>query len=136
MKALVIAAAVVAVAVIALWLALRSDEPAGDPGLDRARHGRAPHVAKITQADGGNAARESSPSLSAEDTPLAGDSLHPGRTVTDYMVGGVRVRDHRSGDRTPSAVPSAIHPPGGRKIASHLTSDIAQTVRAVMTEGA
>jgi hypothetical protein len=50
------------------------------------------------------------------------------------MVGGVRVRDHRSGDRTPSAVPPAVHPPGGRKIASHLTSDIAQKVRAVMTE--
>ena len=134
MKALAIAAAIVAAAVIALWLALRSDEPAADPSVDRARHVRAPHVAKITQADRGNAAPDSSPSLSAEDTPPAADSLHPGRTATDYMVGGIRIRDHRSGDRTPSAVPPAIHPPGGRKIASHLTSDIAQKVRAVMTE--
>ncbi|HSS00764.1 MAG TPA: hypothetical protein VLM79_27085 [Kofleriaceae bacterium] len=136
--ALAIAAAVVAAAVLALWLARRTDEPAADPAVDRARHLRGPHVAKITQADRGNAARDSSPLLSAEDTPAASldahpDARQPGRAATDYMVGGIRIRDHRSGDRTPSAVPPAIHPPGGRKIASHLTSDIAQQVRAVMT---
>ena len=138
MRALAIAAAVVVAAVIALWLALRTDEPPGDPVAssagDRARHVRAPQVAKITQAERGNAARASSPSLSAADTPPDADAVQPGRTATDYMVGGSRIRDHRSGDRTPSAVPPAIHPPGGRKIASHLTSDIAQKVRAVMTE--
>jgi len=124
--ALTIAAAVVAAAVIALWLALGSDEPTRGAAADRA-----PHVAKITQADRGNPARDSSPPPSVDDTPPA--SPH-GRAVTDYMVGGARIRDHRSGDRTPSAVPSAIHPPGGRKIASQLTSAIAQKVRAVMTE--
>src|SRR5204863_4936189 len=113
--ALAIAAAVVAAAVITLWLALGSDEPAVDPAFDRA-----PHVAKITQAEGGNPARDGSPTPSAIDTPPAASprAMQPDapRTVTDYMVGGVRVRDHRSGDRTPSAIPPAIHPPGGRKI--------------------
>jgi hypothetical protein len=125
MKApLAIAAAVVAAAVVALWLSLRSDEPRSDPPVDRA-----PDVAKITQADRGNAARDSS------SVPSVGDTLPAAsRAATDYMVGGSRIRDHRSGDRTPSAVPPAIHPPGGRKIASQLTSHIAQQVRAVMTE--
>lgn len=119
--ALAIAAAVAAAAVVALWLS-RSDEPRTGPRVDRA-------VAKITQADRGNAARDRAP------VPSVGDTLQPAaRAVTDYMVGGVRIRDHRSGDRTPSAVPSAIHPPGSRNIASQLTSDIAQQVRAVMTE--
>jgi hypothetical protein len=54
--------------------------------------------------------------------------------VTDYMVGGARVRDHRSGERTPIDVRRAIHPPEGRKIPSQLTSDVAQQVRAVMAE--
>jgi hypothetical protein len=125
--ALTIAAAAVAAAVIVLWFALGSDEPTRGAAFDRELH-----VAKITQADRGNPARDSSPSPSVDDTPPVASSH--GRAATDYMVGGARIRDHRSGDRTPSAVPSAIHPPGGRKIASQLTSAIAQKVRAVMTE--
>jgi hypothetical protein len=50
------------------------------------------------------------------------------------MVGDIRVRDHRSGEHARLDVPPAVHPPEGRKIASQLTSDIAQKVRAVMTE--
>lgn len=54
--------------------------------------------------------------------------------VREYTVGGVRVRDHRKGDHPKLDVPPNIHPPGGRKIASTLTSDLAQLARAVMNE--
>jgi len=119
MRALAIAAAVVAAAVIALCFALRADEP--QARVD---------VARIAQADHGNAVRDGAHPPSVIAAPRAA----PGSPVTDYMVGGVRVRDHRSGDRTPSTVPPVIHPPQSRKIPSQLTSVVAQRVRAVMTE--
>jgi hypothetical protein len=52
----------------------------------------------------------------------------------EYVVGGVRIRDHRSGERERVDLPPAIHPPGGRKIASELTSSVGQKVRAVVAE--
>jgi hypothetical protein len=119
-RALALVAALVVAGVVALYVAMRSDE------RDDARA-----VPKITQADRGKAAPEGIRTPSAEDTAPA---VRPGSGVTDYMVGGARVRDHRSGERTPIDVPSAIHPPEGRKIPSQLTSDVAQQVRAVMAE--
>jgi hypothetical protein len=50
---------------------------------------------------------------------------------SDYTVGNVRIRDHRSGEHPQVDVPPAIHPPEGRKIPSQLTSDIAQRLRAL-----
>ena len=131
-RAIAIAAVVVAGAVAGLLVALRSDDPPAS--VD--------HVPKITQADRGNAPREGarSPSVGATPpvahppAPLPPLASAPRPPATDYMVGGVRIRDHRSGDRTPSAVPPAFHSPEGRKIPSQLTSEVAQRVRAVMTE--
>jgi hypothetical protein len=50
------------------------------------------------------------------------------------MIGGVHVRDHRSGDHTPVDLPPAIHAPHGRKIPSQLTHDLTQRLRAVVNE--
>ncbi|HZJ62193.1 MAG TPA: hypothetical protein VFD36_01620 [Kofleriaceae bacterium] len=126
-RALALGAAAVVAAIVALYAALQGDT---DNRTD-AKDVRLQRVAKITQADAGSAARPVAPTL-ANGSEAQSERPHP--PVTDYMVGGVRIRDHRSGDRTPSAMPSAIHPPEGRKIASQLTSDIAQKVRTVMTE--
>jgi hypothetical protein len=120
-RALALGAAVVVAAVVALFIAMRSD----DREIARVAS------PKITQADRGKPAAEVTRTPSVGATAPAG---RPRSAVTDYMVGGVRVRDHRSGDRTASDVPPAIHPPEGRKIPSQLTSDIAQQVRAAMTE--
>jgi hypothetical protein len=117
---LALGAAVVLAAVIALYFAARSDDPV--PGFTQAEPGKA-----------SNGSRPAGPATmaSGDVTPPA---VRPGREVTDYMVGSARVRDHRSGERTPDVVPRAAHPPEGRKIASQLTSDVAQKVRAAMTE--
>jgi hypothetical protein len=56
----------------------------------------------------------------------------PQGSAREYAVGGVRIRDHRRGSHPPVDVPPAVHPPQGRKIASQLTSDLAQKLRAVM----
>jgi hypothetical protein len=124
-RALALGAIVVA---IVLFIALRGDE--AHDATD-AKEVRSADVAKITQADPGNA---SEPARTRIDGTTASASDQPRARATDYMVGGARIRDHRSGVRTDDAVPAPIHPPEGRKIPSHLTSAIAQRVREVMTE--
>jgi len=131
-RALALGAAAVIVAIAALYVAMRDDDAMGDDAGDDAKGVRPAVVPKITQADGGNVTVRRSPTQPSGSA--APPSELPRAPVTDYMVGGVRIRDHRSGDRTPSAVPPAIHPPEGRKVPSQLTSDVAQKVRAVMTE--
>ena len=123
-RALAFGAIVVAavVAVVGLFVATRTDDREDAHGVT---------VPRITQEDPGKPAAEVPRTPSARATA---PGVRPGSAVTDYMVGGARVRDHRSGARTPVDVPPAIHPPEGRKIPSQLTSDVAQRVRAVMTE--
>src|SRR5262245_35312697 len=106
-----IGAAIVLAALFGLLVALRGDpEPTAKPG-DR----QGDKDAKIAQADSGKptsrpALRPPSASApSASDTPS-----EPGTPVKEYVVGDVRVRDHRSGDHPPLDVPPAIHAPGGR----------------------
>lgn len=133
-RALALGAAAVVAALVALYAALRDgDAPGANDATDAtdAKDVRSQSVAKITQADAGNTGPRVPPTHA---NGSAAPSAPPRAPVTDYMVGGVRIRDHRSGDRTPSAVPPTIHPPEGRKIPSQLTSDVAQKVRAVMTE--
>lgn len=118
---LALGAAAVLAAMVALYFAARSDDPV--PRITQADHGN---------ASGGRAGPAGAAGMASGDA--SAPPVRPGLEVTDYMVGGARVRDHRSGERTPNVVPRAIHPPEGRKIASQLTSDVAQKVRAVMTE--
>jgi len=125
---LALGAAVVLAAVIGLYMVLRTSDQGGDlaahpdpgvtssPGDDPGR----PTI-KVTQPAHG-------------DRPPPTEAAGSGSVPDEYMVGGVRIRDHRSGDHARVDIPPAIHPPQGRKIPSQLTSDIAQKLRAVTAE--
>jgi hypothetical protein len=58
----------------------------------------------------------------------------PGQNPRDYVVGDVRVRDHRSGDNKPLDVPPTAHPAEGRLLPSTLTHEVSQKLKAVMRE--
>jgi hypothetical protein len=123
---LALGAAIVVVAVIGLYVASRRSDPGGDTAANDDLIGP-----KNPEADPGK------PKIKVTQT-ASGTSPRPeltgaGSAVSDYMVGGVRIRDHRSGDHAPVDLPPVIHPPQGRKIPSQLTSDIAQKLRAVTT---
>jgi hypothetical protein len=129
---LVLGAAVVLAAVIGLVVVLRRGDGASTK-RDEALAKPGPVDPKTSDTELGR------PGIKVTQTPSSG---HPrpaelagsGSAVSEYMIGGVHVRDHRSGDHAPLDLPPAIHPPEGRKISSRLTSDIAQKLRAVTTE--
>jgi hypothetical protein len=52
----------------------------------------------------------------------------------EYMVGDVRVRDHRSGNNKPLDLPPNMHPAESRELPSELTHDISQQVRRQLFE--
>jgi hypothetical protein len=52
--------------------------------------------------------------------------------VKEYMVGGVKIRDHRAGDNKPIDLPPNPHPADARALPSELTHDISQQVRRQM----
>lgn len=74
------------------------------------------------------------PSLPASRTPAP--SLGSAATGSDgakeYMVGDVKVRDHRSGNNAPMDIPPNAHPANSRDLPSDLTHDITQQVRNVI----
>ena len=83
-RALALGAAAVVVALVMLFVVLRSDD---------AKDVRPAEVARITQADAGNVTLRRPPShASGSATPPSEPSRAP---VTDYMVGGVRIRGKR-----------------------------------------
>jgi hypothetical protein len=122
---LALGAAVVLVAVIGLVLVLRSgDDGAAKPDPEGPKFSETKLGKPSAQVTHAPSVPESGASRPAE---LAGS----GTAVSEYTVGGVRVRDHRSGNHAPLDVPPAIHPPEGRKISSQLTADLAQKLRVV-----
>lgn len=122
---LALGGALVLAAVIGLYAVLsRGDDRAVTPAP------RDPEIAQASpgKPSGSGPARTPSANVTPEQTT-------PSTTTTkEYTVGGVRIRDHRSGAHVQPDVPPAIHPPGGRKVPSELTSGIAQKVRAVVAE--
>lgn len=122
---LALGAAVVLAAVIGLVVVLRrGDDASAKP-------------ASVDQKPSGG--EHDQPGINLPQTPSSGqprpaERAGSGSAVSDYMIGGVHVRDHRSGDHAPLDIPPAIHPPEGRKISSQLTADIAQKLRAMTTE--
>ncbi|HET7504156.1 MAG TPA: hypothetical protein VFK02_24215 [Kofleriaceae bacterium] len=84
------------------------------------------------EADRGKPAPRLTP-IGPADTP-AQPTAGSGSGVREYVVGGIRVRDHRTGDHPPSEIPPAIHPPHGRRIPSQLTYAVTQQVRGVVNE--
>jgi hypothetical protein len=122
---LAIGLGIVVVAGVALYGATRGS---GSDGGDRA--------ASEGAADPRNAepaVRGAAPPPSAERAGRAAP-LPPSSTSTDYVVGDVRVRDHRTGTHDQLDVAPVIHAPTGPKIASQLSSDIAKNIRGVVAE--
>jgi len=117
--------ALVLVAGIAAWWLLRKpkhDDPAKPaPGSAAMPEQRISGSATVTPAP-------SLPDNNGE--PRLAD---PG-SGSDFVIGDVHVRDHRSGDNQPMDVPPNIHAPNTRQLPSTLTQDIAQKVRAVLAD--
>src|SRR5689334_1964907 len=114
-NALLIGGLVVVALVIALYLAMKKDS-------DADAHGDA-HPAQGSSTAVVAPPRTSSPSV----TPgLPGERPQlpqpaPGENPRDYVVGDIRVRDHREGDNKPLDIPPNVHPAEGPAIASTLT---------------
>jgi hypothetical protein len=68
------------------------------------------------------------PSLGSGVAVQSADPDHP----RDYMVGDIRVRDHRDGDQKPLDIPPNVHPAEGRSIPSTLTHEISGKVLDVL----
>jgi hypothetical protein len=122
---LVLGAAVVLAVVLGLYVATSKGEDVAAK--------REPDAQKIPENSPGHPAirMTQTPSAGADRPVMAAGS---GAAVSDYTVGNVRIRDHRSGEHAPVDIPPAIHPPEGRKIPSQLTSDLAQRLRPLVTE--
>jgi|GEM_PF-2068345 len=129
-RILAVGAIIVVVAIGGLLFALRGSDPGDD-----ARS--APPVA-TTHRDEARPRSEvesgrRTPALPV-DPPSAGDTATPerGSPYKEYVVGDVRVRDHRAGDLPQRDVPPAVHPPQGRRLPSTLTNEFAQQLRAAL----
>lgn len=118
--------AAVAIIGIVVWVMLRI----GGGTTPAARHG--------TESPAGSAVVVTTdPSLAAPPPSLpSGDPATPGSDVPanerDYMVGDIRVRDHRTGHHQPLDLPPNIHPDHARELPSTLTHDISQKVNKVL----
>ncbi len=58
----------------------------------------------------------------------------PGENPRDYVVGDIRVRDHREGSNKLIDIPPNVHPIEGPKIPSTLTHEVSQKVLKVVTD--
>jgi hypothetical protein len=125
-NALVIGGLLVVALVVALYFAMKKDAASAQPQVSEQ-----PKVGEVSAPP-----RTSTPSV----TPgLAGErpslpQAAPGEYPKDYVVGDIRVRDHREGDHKPLDIPPNVHPAEAPTIPSTLTHEIAQKVKAVMIE--
>jgi len=67
-------------------------------------------------------------------TTVSSQPPPPAGSANEYTIGGIQVRDHRSGSNAPLDIPPNIHRPNTRQLPSTLTSDIAQKVRGVLAD--
>ena len=111
---------------VGIWLLMR-----GDSKADAQTGSYEPHATVVTPA-------QPAPSMPSV---TAGSAEHPalpqpapGENPRDYVVGDIRVRDHRAGDNAPLDIPPNVHPAEGRSLPSTLTHEVAQKVKAVMME--
>jgi hypothetical protein len=122
---LAIGGVVVVALVVVLWLALEQDmaEPAATSSNE-------PQGSAVVARPGG--APTVTPGASGDHPALPQPA--PGENPRDYVVGDIRVRDHRAGDHKPLDVPPNPHPIEGPKIPSTLTHEISQKLRAHVVE--
>jgi hypothetical protein len=127
MKRALAAVAVVALVIVG-YLMMRKHPPAdttasgsGSSTASASSTGSTEHGPTVTPA----------PSLPANN---GSPRLSEQGSANEYVVGDVRVRDHRAGSNAPMTVPPNVHPPGAREIPSTLTQAVAQQVRGVLAD--
>jgi hypothetical protein len=130
-RILALGAVIVLVALGGLLFALRGhDAPSVAPPHEEAARGtthRDEARPSFAESGAGTAARAEAPA-----PPSRGDTLEVpagGSATKEYVVGDVRVRDHRTGDHPIPDLPPAVHPPQGRRLPSTLTNELAQQLR-------
>lgn len=118
MKRLLLAVVGIAIVGLAIWLTRSDDTP--KPATPE------PAPQPVERAPGTTV----TPSL-PDQARVADDA-----GVTSYEIGGVPVRDHRtgSGAQVPLDLPPNIHPPDMRQIPPTLTASITKQVRGVLAE--
>jgi hypothetical protein len=128
-KLLVLGGVAVIALIVGLWLVLANDDGAAaqtssttSPAPSGTSVGVPPPRGEPTVT---TTERGERPELPATTSPE-----HP----RDYVVGDIRVRDHRSGDNVPLDIPPNVHPPEGPKIPSTLTHAVAQQLKPIMME--
>lgn len=84
----------------------------------------------VSSGTGGGTA----PSLGGATGSAPSFAVADGEHPKDYVVGDIRVRDHRAGNNAPLDIPPNPHPAEGRAIQSTLTHEVAQKVKAVMMQ--
>lgn len=107
----------------------------GTPGTGRPGEGEQPGVPPPL-ATGSNApvvTPRGQPRGTTPGDPAGGSGSGAG-PGSSYVVGDIRVRDHRAGGGPPMDIPPSIHTPEGPRIDSSLTDAIGQQVRLTMFE--
>jgi hypothetical protein len=126
MNRLVLVVVVIALA-IGGWLLFRKEKPDA-----------------TATATGSGAQASPTASTDPAPTPTPAPSLPSNTDVThavppptpanEYVVGDVRVRDHRAGSNAPLDIPPNVHRPNTRELPSTLTAALAQKVRGVLAD--
>lgn len=116
--------AVVALAIVG-WLLFRKEKRDAPVESGSAAVTETPTPAPPTSTD----PAPHLPSSNVDSHPLP-----PAGSANEYTIGGIQVRDHRSGSNAPLDIPPNIHRPNTRQLPSTLTSDIAQKVRGVLAD--
>jgi hypothetical protein len=128
MKRALLAVVVVAIAIV-VYLMMRTHEGSSDTASTAGSN--EPSGATANSTTDHRPSVTPAPSLPENN----GAARLPERgSANEYVVGDVRVRDHRAGSNAPLDIPPNVHPPGARLIPSKLTSAVAQQVRGVLAE--
>jgi hypothetical protein len=123
---LMLGAAIVLAAVVGLFVLL-------SPG-DDASANRTPETARSAEPAAPAVKRRSTEAVTPSGPPDHPDTTANEPGTREQTFGNVVVRDHRTGAHDAIDVPPVIHAPQSRKIASQLSYDVSQPVRAAVLE--
>jgi hypothetical protein len=124
MKLLVAIGAVVVIGAVALVLLMSKSDDSST-----ARKPIAPSAGQGSSIAVTSTERGAPPRLpDGTAAPTGSDQVH------EYMVGDVKIRDHRTGEHKPMDIPPNIHPANSRALPTELTQDISQQVKRQMFE--
>ena len=124
-RKLLVVGALIVVALVLLWVFVRDG---GDAAQPPQRAAPAQAAATTTSSPSASAAAPASaPRLPDDPAPTGSDSAR------EYAVGGMQVRDHRSGTPQQMTLPPNVHAPGSRRVPTALVSAISEQVKDVMS---